>query len=122
MITIRKVPAEKFYLFKEIFEQEFNSDLPLPENSEIFCACEDGEVLGFLLAENVVMIGQIYVVPKMRKNSGKIAQSLVRFVRHHIAPTNTVGAVASETRFNNLFKSFGMQHIKGMFFRRNIDF
>lgn len=122
MITIREVPADKFHLFKEIFEKEFDSDLPLPENSTILAACMDGQVVGFILAEKIVMLGQIFVLPEKQHSSLQIVQQMINYISESIALTNVVGAVASEDRFTRLFKQFGMQEISGKFFRRNIDF
>jgi hypothetical protein len=120
-MIIKKLKPEDFGRLKRIFADEFESSLPLPENSEIFVCYEDGVMRGFLLAENIKILGQMYVVPEKRNNSGKIVQSLLNFVRERFDGKEVVGAVASESRFENLYQAFGMQKIEGKFYRKNLD-
>lgn len=122
MIVVRKLSPEKFDRLRRVFDDEFDSDLPIPDNSEIFGAFENGKMVGFVLAERVVMIGQIYVVPEKRENSSGIVKNLLKFLQNRFDGREVVGAVASERRFEALYRAFGMQKILGTFFRKNIDF
>lgn len=121
-IVVRKLSPEKFARLRHVFDGEFDSDTPIPDNSEIFAAFEDGKMVGFVLAENIVLLGQIYVVPERREKSGGIVQNLLKFLQVRYDGRETVGAVASERRFEALYRAFGMQKILGTFFRKNIDF
>lgn len=118
-MIVKELKPEQWNRLKEIFEREFDSDLPKPENSRILACFEDGKMVGFVLAEQVLMIGQIYVVPPRREKSGEIVRSLLSYIREKIAPRNVVGAVASEKRFEALYRAFGMQKIEGKFYRKN---
>lgn len=113
-------PVKDFSRLEKVFKAEFGS-LPKAENSTIFGAFEDGRLIGFILAEDVVMIGQIYVVPEKRNESMSIVNSLVQTVKNEYDGKDNVGAVASEPRFEEMFKSLGMGKINGVFYRKNIS-
>lgn len=121
MIITKPLKPDQYGRLKEIFARDFDSDLPLPENSEILVAYEEGKMQGFILIETVQVIGQIYVIPEKRNNSSGIVQNMLKYIRAKVAPKSVVAAVASEKRFENLYKSLGMQLIEGKFFRKNID-
>jgi len=120
MLIVKKAKPEQFERFAKIFSEEFDSSLPEPDNSEILIAYENGVMKGFVLVEEVKLVGQIYVVPDERKSSSEIVKSLITFVKKTIAPKSVVGAVASERRFEHLYKAFGMQKIEGIFYRKNL--
>lgn len=125
MIT-RSIPKEKWRTvtisgrsLATIFDEDFaGSDLP--EKGDIIGCYEDGKLVGFILAEPVLFIGQIFVTEEHRKeNGGSIVKKLVRHVRDKVPDGLSVAAVASEPRFAALYKSFGMEKIAGTLFRRN---
>lgn len=121
-MIVKKLKPEQYSRLAAIFDKEFSgSDLPETHNSEILVAYENSKMVGFILIEDIKMIGQIYVVPEKRNSSIQVIQNLVKSVKERIAPKNVVGAVASETRFEALFKAFGLQKIDGKFFRKNLD-
>ena len=120
MIIVKPAKEEQFQRFAKIFESEFESDLPLPDNSKILVAYENGVMKGFVLVEQIQLVGQIYVIPEERKSSSEIVKSLITFVKRTIAPKAVVGSVASERRFEALYKAFGMQKIEGIFYRKNL--
>jgi len=112
-----KLPYQHWHTLEEIFDKEFDSDLPERENAEIFVINEAGKRKGFILAEDIKMIGQIYVYPDFR-NVGNTARDMVKFMveRYKGIP---VGTLASEPRFESLYKRLGMQKIEGSLFRKN---
>lgn len=117
----KELKPEQFGRLKKIFEDDFDSDLPQPENSQIVGVYDEGKLQGFILVETVQVIGQIWVAPEKRNNSSKIVQNMLNYIRAKVAPKSVVAAVASEPRFENLYKAFGMQKIEGKFFRKNLD-
>lgn len=121
MIIVKKLKPEQFKRLEKIFEEEFDSDAPLPENSDIFAAFENGKLVGFVLAEQLVMIGQIFVIPEKRTGSTEVSRELLKELRKRFEGKEVIGAIASEPRFGNLYKALGMQKISGDFYRRNID-
>jgi hypothetical protein len=122
-MEIRELPPEHFEKLAPIFDAEFDSDAPLPGTNRIFVAYDDGgEPVGFVRAEQLVWVGQLYVVPERRNTTTSIARSMVNFLKERFAGKCTVAAIASEPRFEKLFESFGFQKIEGTFHRRNANF
>lgn len=120
-MIIKRLPAAEFPRLQPIFENEFDSDAPLPDNSEIFVVYEEGKMIGFVLAEQIRLLGQIYVIPSQRKAGAKIVKALLDHCKDNYVGKEVIGAVASEPRFGNLYKAYKMQKIEGEFYRRNID-
>jgi hypothetical protein len=119
-IVVKQLPSDNWKKLKDIFNNEFDSDLPDPKTAEIVVAYENGVMVGFVLLEKVLIVGQIYVIPSQRlKNNSGIVRNLIRYVRDKVPQGLSVAAVASDIRFEALFKSLGMQKIVGTFFRRN---
>lgn len=117
MAEIRKLKPNEWVGLIDTFENVFDSDMPSPEHATIYGAFVDGKLAGFVLAEEVTFIGQIYV--KDSKKNAEIARSMVRFLREHTPDNKAVAAVASEPRFEMLFRTLGLQKIAGTLFRRN---
>lgn len=116
MVEIRKLkPIERLQI-SDIFNEVFDSDMPPPPHSEFYGLFEDGRLEGFILAEQITIIGQIFI--KNEKNNSNYARKLIRFVRDKAFPTQSVAALASETRFEMLYRTLGLQKIKGTLFRR----
>lgn len=119
---IRKIPPKRWKReLEEIFAKEFDSDLPNPKYADIFGEYDHkGKLISFILKEKCVMVGQIYLTPELRKkNNGQRIRKLVNYIVDSIPDGCSIGAVASEKRFEGLFRLFGMQKIKGSLFRRN---
>lgn len=121
MLIVKKLPPDKYSRLRDIFENDADSDLPKPDNSDIFVAYESGKMVGFVLAEDIKMVGQIYIVPEKRNNSRKIVGEMIRSLREKYDGKAVVGAVASEPRFRKLYESLGMHKIFGDFYRKNIS-
>lgn len=119
---IQKIPVSRWKELERIFRAEFDSDLPDPKFAEIIGEYDDlGRIKSFVVKEKIVMVGLIYVRPSERsKNNGQAAKKLVSYLVNSLPDGLSVGAVASETRFESLFRLFRMQKIAGAFFRRNL--
>lgn len=90
--------------------------MPHPEFGTFFGAFEDGHLKGFVLAEKIFMVGQIFTVGD---GKAEYAKALIDHLQAKYPPGISVATVASETRFEKLFKSLGMDRISGTLFRRN---
>jgi hypothetical protein len=124
-IKIAVLSPDGFPLLKEIFESEFDSDLPAPEHSCIAMAiAEDtNEPVGFILMEQVVMVGQVYIFPQARQTCGRMAaRKLINFVQRLLRGKHNTCAVASEPRFARLFNNLGMHEVEGTLFRLNLPY
>lgn len=120
MIIVKKLKDEQFARLKDIFREDFESEAPLPVNSEIFGAFKNGRLVGFVLCERVVIVGQVWTSPNVRNGSIEVVAPLIRAVRDEYDHKENVGCVASEPRFESLFASLGMAKIDGVFYRKNI--
>lgn len=121
MSKIFKIPSSRWHTLEKIFLEEFDSDLPDPKFAEIYGEYENGKLKGFVLTEKIVMCGQIYVMPEFRAESnGQTARKLVNYLVETLPDGIAVGAVASEKRFEALYRILKMQKIPGTFFRRNL--
>jgi hypothetical protein len=120
MILIKKLKPEQYSRLKDIFSDEFDSDVPLAHNSEIFAAYDGPKLVGFVLAEDVKMLGQIWVAPEKRSEGTEITMKLLRELRGRFEGKENVAAVASEPRFGKLYKALGLVALPGTIYRRNI--
>lgn len=116
---ITKLPSRHWYQLKDIFDEEFDSDLPdVDSGAEIFISVENGKRTGFILAEPVIFIGQIYIYPEFReKNIASTTLSLVKSVKERYEG-QSVATLASESRFEKLYKRLGLDKISGTLFRK----
>jgi hypothetical protein len=122
-MTIKELDKEHFGKLEAIFNAEFDSDPPRPDHSKIFVAYDDdGDPVGFVHAEQIILLGQVYVVPEKRNSTISVTKTMIDFLRSNFDGKANVAAVASEPRFEQLFKNYGMQMISGTFHRKNVDF
>lgn len=117
MIEIRELSPDTWKHFEDIFREEFGSDLPPETHAQFFGIYDDDSFKGFILCEDVKFIGQIFMFDAS-DDGAKYARALISHVRHSISPDQSVATVASEPRFEKLFRSLGMQKIAGILFRR----
>jgi len=116
-MSITNLPSRHWEQLKDIFDKEFDSDLP--DAGEIYISTEQGKRKGFILAEPLMMVGQIYVYPEFRNASARTAMEMVRFMNNRFRGKMPVGCIASEARFKKLYNALDMQEIDGTFFRKN---
>lgn len=116
-MEIKKLNAAQWAGLIDTFEAVFDSDLPNYEHGVIYGAFDNGKLLGFVLVEDVKVVGQIFV--KEPKNNATVVKKMLRYIRETIPDKQAVAAVASEPRFEMLFRSLGLQKITGTLFRRN---
>ncbi len=116
-MDIRPLKPAEWISLVDIFDKVFESDLPSPNHAEILGCFEDNKLKGFVLLEQVQFVGLIYV--KDEKKDAKAVRKMLKYVREKVSRKQAVAAVASEPRFEMLFKTLGMQKIPGTIFRRN---
>lgn len=114
-MEVREIPYEAWEYLDDIFAEEFESNLPPKDHGTFYGVYEDGKLRGFILCENIVMVGQIYTIGDAKAGHAK---ALIEHVRSVIPADQSVGAVASEPRFEGLFRSLGMDKIDGVLYRR----
>lgn len=122
MSNFIKIPAARWEKdLKEILDKDFDSDLPDPRHADIYGSYDEkGKIEAFIITEKIVMIGQIWVRSDTSQNNGQKAKKLLSFIQQKMPLGISIGAVASEERFEGLFRLFRMHKIAGKFFRRNL--
>ena len=117
---IIKIPASRWNaLLKDTFDEVFNSDLPDPAYADIYGEYENNQLKGFINVETIKLVGQIYVSPEA-ENNRQTARNLVNYLVDTLPEGISVGAIASETRFEGLYRMLKMSMVPGKFFRRNL--
>lgn len=116
MIEVREIKPEAWAGLAELFVGEFDSALPHAEFGRFLGVYEEGKLKAFVLAERVIQIGQICSV-----GDGKpeYVKALIDHLQEAYPPGISVATVASEPRFEKLYKSLGMERIPGSLWRRN---
>lgn len=109
---IEMLPVERWSELTEIFSREFDSALPNKGKAYILADVEDGEIKAFVVVEMLLRVGQVY------STSGSPRKLLKQVVDN--MPANTaVIAIASEPRYESLFKKFEMDKFEGTLYRRD---
>lgn len=117
MIEINTIPKELYPELLPVFEREFDSDVPSLKYSKLLGAF-DGQVLaGFLNLEWLLWFGQICIAPDYRGNG--IARKLIHTAESQIPKGAGVITIASEERFERLYRRKGMFNVPGTIWRRD---
>lgn len=116
MIEVKEIKPEAWAGLAEFFHEEEAGDLPHGEFGTFLGVYEDDKLKGFVLAEKVILIGQICTVGN---NKPEYVKALIDHLQKEYPPGITVASVASESRYERLYKSLGMQKMLGSFWRRN---
>lgn len=106
------LPQERWSELTEIFRKEFDAVLPDKTATILAEIAEDGKIGGFVVMEWLGRIGQIY-------NGGAQSREMFGWFDSQIPPGNSVIAIASEPRFENLCKMFGMRKVEGTVYRKD---
>ncbi len=112
MITL--LPHNKWDELGTVFYEQFEqSDIPTKHQAIIPAEVDDesGRVLSFVVLEQLWRIGQVW-------SEGGHPGKLFKFVEANIGEGSVVG-IASEPRFETLFRKFQMHEMKGKLFRRD---
>lgn len=117
-MIIKKIPPSQWHKIEKTFTDVFDSDMPDKKNGTFYGYYENGKLEAFVLTEKIIIVGQIYSYKD--KNNGHAIKKLVDYITDLLPKGTSVGAVASETRFEGLFRLLKMQKITGTFFRRDL--
>ena len=105
-----------------IYEKEFDSYLPDEKQAHIIASVENGKIEGFLTIERLIRVGLISVNPKLRNTlkSAQVMKHLIKYAVESIPKGESVITIASDAKFESLFKRLGMREEEGKVFR--LDF
>lgn len=109
---LQELPQERWHELTDIFKAEFDAELPHPSATILVELNSEGQVDKFVVLEFIARIGQIW-------QSGNKSRAMFDWFNNQIPPGNSVIAIASEPRFENLCRSFGMREVEGKVFRKD---
>ncbi len=116
MSNIALLPFERWQEIAEPVEKLFDAELPAENKANIIAATDElGNIQGFLICESLIRLGQIYGGTDEENTPKK----MIDFVLSNIPKGASVVVIASEPRFENLCRSFGMREVPGKVFRRD---
>lgn len=117
MIEINTIPAEAYHQLAPVFDAEFDSGVPDSRHAVITGAFDGNVLAGFINAESLVWIGQIYIAPAYQGNG--IARKLITHVESRIPEGASVITIASHPRYEKLYERKGMFRIPGTIWRKD---
>jgi hypothetical protein len=100
---------------EQIFIDEFESLPPTGEQGAVFAVIEEGEVQAFIMAEQVVRIGLMWVKPEKRKTSAsaKYLRHLFSFLFDSVPPNTSVVSLDCTGEYHRLLTKLGFRKLKG---------
>lgn len=117
MIHILKDTA----LVADIFEKEFDSEVPTGNQGDIIAVVEDGKVQAFIMAEQLIRAGLLWVAPENRNSTKavKLMRELVRFIYMNAPIGSSVVAIDSDNEFSKILEKVGMHKVEGIVYRKD---
>lgn len=109
---IQLLPEDRWPEIAETLKTEFDAELPFKDKSSIIADIEDNEIKGFVVAEYLLRIGQIW----SKKGNPR---GLIKYLEQNMAANTSVIVIASDERFHGLCKKFDMREVEGTVFRRD---
>jgi hypothetical protein len=110
---IQVLPESRWPELTDIFAREFNASLPHSGRAQILADVdEEGNILGFVVTEILVRVGQIYKI-------GNKGYEMLRHLERHMLRDSAVVAISSSPDFDSLCEKFGMRRVEGTVFRRD---
>lgn len=99
---------------RDIFRDEFNSELPDEKQANIIAIEENGEVTAFLVVELLLSASMIW---SKNQHNGHLRQ-LIQYVRDNAPTGSSVVCFAPEQR-DGLLTALGMRKIDGNIYRKD---
>lgn len=109
-------------LVEDVLMDEFSSIPPSNEQGAIIGIVEDGEVKAFLLAEQLVRVGLIWVKPEERttkKSFGYLRKMFDYLVKYTPNDTSVVGFDCTG-EYKKLLEKFGFRPVRGDIYRLDV--
>jgi hypothetical protein len=111
-MAITILPRERWDELKQIFDSEFDSALPHANSTIIADVDELGRIKGFIVAETLIRVGQIY------NSADKTREMFERLIESMPEDTGVI-VIADQRRYERLALIFGMRHVPGKIYRRD---
>jgi hypothetical protein len=117
-LNIELLPHGRWEELREVFDREFNAELPSENHAEIlFKANEDGKIQSFAVVETLIRIGQFHTLEKVAGQN--VPLKILKYLLKNIPKGASVIAVDDDGRFGGLARKFGMYERRGTIYRRD---
>lgn len=115
---IELLPFERWNELREVFDCQFNADLPSKGHSDIlFQSSENGSIASFAVVESLIRIGQFHTIEKV--NGSNAPREILHYVLRSIPKGASVIAIDDNGKFRGLAEKFGMYERRGTVYRRD---
>jgi len=104
--------------FKEVFENEFDSELPNARQANIVAYGNSA----FITTEVLLRAGLVWVDPSLRNTpkSASILKRLVQYLHQHIPKGSSVIGIATNPKEERLMQRMGMRRVEGIIYRKDV--
>lgn len=111
---IEILPEERWGELEEIFDKIFDAALPDKGKAHIIASVDNGEIRGFLVAEMLLRVGQIWT----DESDTMMPRKLINYLTGNLKNTSVI-VIASDARFEKMLKHLDMREMEGKVFRRD---
>jgi len=116
LTTTRMLKPEEYHLLEKIPQKTFSGDwIPHPDHSRIVVAERRGQIIGFLVIQEVVHLEPIWIAPSWRKKSvaARLWTAAVKYLGKKKIDVFYLGS--KDWRIRDYVKRFGVKPFGEMF-------
>jgi hypothetical protein len=113
-MVVRNLTDAEREKYREVFENEFDSEVPREAQAHVFATDK-----AFVTLEYLLRAGLIWIDPSIRNTPEAIShlKELVTHLKDIVPPGQSVIAIASTEKEERLMRRMGMREISGTIFR-----
>ena len=121
-IMIELLDPKEWYKLEAIFGAEWNACLPDPAHAMIITETEDGELIGFVTLESVMLVANAYVAENHRGLKGvrtikRLTGHIREKAKHSGRAFLMIGHNDRGPRYENFFKALGLRKLADAVYR-----
>jgi predicted GNAT family acetyltransferase len=104
---------------REIYENEFDSEMPTDEQANVVAIIDDGELQAFMTAETLLRTDQWWVSPSYRgtAKAAVLIRRIARYLFGSVPKGTGVIIFAANENQGRLFEKLGFRPIEGKIYR-----
>lgn len=109
-------------LVEEALLDEFNTIPPSDQQGAIIGIVEDGDVKAFLLAEQLIRVGLIWIKPEERGSRKSVAylRKMFDYLVQYTPPDTSVVGFDCTGEYKKLLEKFGFRAVRGQIYRLDV--
>jgi len=119
---IELLPPDQWHKLESIFETEWAACLPDPEHAMIIAETDDGELVGFVTLESVMLVANVYVAHNHRGLKGvRTIKKLTTHIREKAKHSGRAFLMIAHRdrglRYEHFFKALGLHKLADVVYR-----